>query len=250
MTGCLIVTISSQYSRVTRTLNPSGVSTSKKISDFKRSSAISLILTQDEAELIGEVLSMPLLHSDSLAVVMQRARLQRFAVGCDLVSVARPWGLSLPKLSSFFESPQRKLGDASSPAYNQGAFLQIPPAEAGGLFKSDLPRFGNGRMQSPGRPPKSAEAGLERSPSFRWGDSGSRLAGCRLDLKHPPASAGGIQRTKKVWAMTSPTVGLLTRGRIQLQTAVNTILQRFADACGVSVGETVRLVIAQTFFVL
>src|SRR5437867_3360499 len=39
------------------------------------------------------------------------------------------------------ESPQRKLGDVSDPTYHQALAMNvgIPPAEAGGCFRSDLP---------------------------------------------------------------------------------------------------------------
>ncbi len=72
---------------------------------------------------------------------------------------------SLQKAHHFFESHQRKLVDRSSPTY--------------------LRR-------------KTMKAGLERSTSFRWWDSGSILAVGRLGLNNPPASAGGIWENKRL----------------------------------------------------
>ena len=87
------------------------------------------------------------------------------------------------------ESPQRKLGDGSSPAsigfWRPSEALHTSIAEA-------------------------RQVGLEQSPNCRWGDLKKSAFVCRSDLNNPPTAVGGIQRTKKTSVMTSLAImGLL-----------------------------------------
>src|SRR5215813_938773 len=82
---------------------------------------------------------------------------------CQMLSV-RKW-LSL-------EIPQWELVDNSDPFYNRGLKTRaIPPTAVGGCFRSFLQP----------RPPSAAIVSELERPR-------------RKDLKHPPASAGGIQQ--------------------------------------------------------
>ena len=106
-----------------------------------------------------------------------------FAAFGDLCTASGSWWIvqTQPTNSQpFLKSHQRKLVDCSNPAYKLATFSQIPPAEAGGLFKPSLQQ-------------QQSKVGLEQSTSFRWWDSLNLAFRCRSGLNDPPASAGGIQ---------------------------------------------------------